>query len=201
MAAYTDPTKMAAYLGVAFTVDQTTVATRVASAVTTWIDRRTGTSWQNVTGTVVDEIHQISNGVIFLTYVPVIAVTQLETRVRGGSNPWQVLPPDQYTLADPAEGRVDITGLSGLALPAYDARADYTNAVTAPPDDILLAATVLASYFMTSSLRPGTAGLSSLAVGQNDISLAFASGAASAQSADLAAAVKIVDSYRTPVIA
>lgn len=199
MASYTDPTKMAAYLGVPFTVNQTPVAQAAADAVTAQIDRRTGRSWQHVGSAVVDEIQPITSGLAFVAYPPVLALGDVEQRQRGNSNDWTLLDPSEYALTDPEEGRIEF--FSQTLAPNYDARIDYTSAVTAPPDDILLAATVLACYWMTSSLRPGTAGLSSLAVGQNDIALQFASGANSPLGNDLTVALRIVDGYRKVVLA
>lgn len=199
MSDYTDPTKIAAYLGSTFTTDQVTVAESIASAITEWIDHRTGRTWQDVTGSVVGELATVSGEVIFLAYVPVDAITKLELRPRGGGGtaPWVELRPDEYALTDPLTGRVEIPGAGNNE----DARADYTNLVTDPPSDIAMAATIIGAYFMTSSLHPGTAGLSSVSVGQNDIALAFATGAAAAQRVDLVMAGRIVDSYRRWVVA
>lgn len=197
MSAYTDATTIAGYLNVPFSPEQTTLADSIANAVTQWIDRRTGMSWQDMSGSVTGEISPVLSEAIFLAYVPIDAITKLELRRRGSGDAWAALQPDDYAIANPTTGRVEIPGAGD----DMDARTEYASTATATPPDIALAATIIASYFMLPSLNPGTAGLSSLALGQNDISVKFASGGAASQSGDLAMARTIVDSYRRWVVA
>lgn len=201
MAAYTDAQKIANHLGVALTPAQITQADVVAEAITVWIDHRTGRTWQNATGTVVDEIDPVSGSAVYLQMRPVIAVSALDLKVRGGNNPWTPLDPSQYTLVDPAAGLVEISGVAQTLEAAYDARTDYTSQVTAPPADIAYAATIISSEVLFTMLHPESAGVDSIAVGQNDINIRYATGTDAETSSGAALAVRIVDAYRRVVLA
>lgn len=203
MAAYTDPTKISAYLGVTFTAEQTTVAESVASGVTGWIDHRTGWTWQDADGSVTDEIHEVIDSTVYLTYTPVTAVSEVHVRARQGATlgDWVLLDPTDYQLVDPSTGLLALNPLTHQYAERWDARVDYTSSVTAPPADIEMAATILSASLMSSPLHPGTAGLSSIAVGQNDVAVAFAQVSESSQPLDVKMAFQIVYGYRRPVLA
>lgn len=204
MASYTDAAGIADYLAVTFTPEQAAQADVAAAAVTTWIDHRTGRSWQNATGSVVDEIHDILNGVVYLEYRPVIAVSAVETRTVQGANTtaWVLLDPSQYELVDPEAGQLIITTTREIA-PKDEARVDYTNAVTAPPSDVGYAATIIAADLLFPTLHPESAGLESLALGQNDISMKYAAASADGSSVNpqVAWAIRAIGAYRRVVLA
>lgn len=197
MALYTDATKMAAHLGVTFTVEQAAQADVIAEAVTVWIDHRTGRSWQDVDGAIDDEVRPITHQTVWLARPPVTSVTTVEVRPPLGA--WSALDAASYQLVDPLAGRLELPGYAN----GYEARVDYATASLGPPSDLAYAATVLASDLMFTALHPEASGLESLALGQNDISLKYASGAGSgSEHADGASmAVRIVDAYRRVVLA
>ena len=198
MANYTDAVEIEDYLGTTFTAAQEAQAEVVATAITVWIDHRTGRTWQNVSGSVTDEIKRIEGEAVYLEYVPVTAVTAVDVRVRtGGGGPWSALTASQYLLVDPAAGRVEIPGYSNQ----YDARVDYTNSVTAPASDIAYAATVLAADMLFPTLHPESAGLDSIAVGQNDISMKYATSSHGTEGSSAWLAVRVIDAYRRVVLA
>lgn len=203
MASYTDAAAISAYLAVTFTPEQAAQADLAAAAVTVWIDHRTGRTWQNASGSVVDEIHQINNGAVYLEYRPVIAVSEVHARPRGGSLAWELVDPSEYTLTDPAAGLLEFSSLTSVWGAQYDARVDYTSTVTAPPADIAYAATTLVADMLFSTLHPESVGLESLALGQNDISLRYASAGADGTSSSSGAAwaVRVIDAYRRVVLA
>ena len=201
MANYTNATKIANHLGVALTVPQQAQAEVVAEAITVWIDHRTGRTWQNASGTVTDEVHQITGGVVYLEYRPVIAVSEVHAKPRGGGSVWELVPPSEYQLTDPAAGLLEFTSLTNIWAATYDARVDYTNAVAAPPADIAYAATVLSADVLFTMLHPESTGVQSLALGQNDIAITYASGADADHGGGVSMAVRIIDAYRRVVLA
>jgi hypothetical protein len=193
MVSYTTPQAIANYLGATFTPEQDAQALAVADGVTVWIDHRTGRTWQS-TGTIADEIQTVHGTTAYLSVPPVVAVTSVELSDKAGG--WSAVDPAQYALTDPAHGTLTFVGGYNNA----SVRVDYTSDATAPPADIALAATILAAELMTVVLHPESAGVESIAVGQNDINLKYA-GASGNQSAAAQTAVRIVDSYRRVVLA
>lgn len=195
MAAYTDAQKIANHLGVALTPGQATQADVVALAVTVWIDHRTGRSWQAVSGTVADEIQPVVEQTVWLAHPPVTAVSEVELRPKLGA--WTVLDPSAYALVDPAAGKLELPAATN----EDEARVDYTTATTAPPADLAYAATVLSAEVLYTALHPESAGVDSIAVGQNDISIRYTSGADAEKTSGASMAVRIVDAYRRVVVA
>lgn len=202
MAAYTDATKIANHLGVALTVPQEAQAAVVADAITVWIDHRTGRTWQGASGAVADEIQPVQNVsgqmTVYLEQTPVVAITALETRPRSGVQPWTLLDPTEYEIADPAAGRIV---LSASVNGNYDTRTDYTTSTTAPPADLAYAATVLSADVLFTMLHPESAGVEQLSIAQADISLRYATGEDAGRSSGAALALRIVLAYRRVVLA
>jgi hypothetical protein len=231
MVDYTDAAAIEAYLGVAFTPEQTAAAGEVASAVTIQIDRYIGRSWQGVSPVVGELRHLIPPmpggaypaTVAFLARAPVVAVTAVSVRSGSPNGAETVVAAVDYELIDPASGIVAIAiwyqdWWNGSPL----AVVDYTYADEVPAD-IGLAATMMASAEMARQLaiqgsasaasgRPSDLdGVKSLSVGQNDIAVTFEDGASAATSGGSAsgsalappgsAARTILDSYRRVVIA
>lgn len=169
MTAYTDATKIAAYLGVTLTAPQITQAGLAAQAASDWIDEYKGRSWQDDDGAVSGEVHYVSGDRLWLNRRPAVAITSVETRgaVFTGSD-WTTLSASQYELLDPANGVLLIAGSGN-----YEARVGYTHTATSAPSQIAFAATVIAASLLGPTLRPNTDGLQSVAVGQNDVSVKF----------------------------
>lgn len=193
MAAYTDATKIAAYLGVTLTAGQQTQAGVVAQAASDWIDRFCGRSWQD-DGSVTDELHALVGNTVYLTHRPVTAVSSVKTRSRTADADPTTLDSGAYELLDAADG---VLLLSGWTAGDHLALVSYTHSATAAPSDVALAATMIASAWLSQTLRPSTQGLESVSVGQNDVSVKF-----SASRSDVPAeALSILAGYRRPVIA
>jgi hypothetical protein len=193
MASYTDSASIAAYLAVTLTPEEATQADLAAAAITTWIDHRTGRSWQGAAA-VVDELNNVQGSSVYLQRPPVVAVATLD--VYNGPNDWTTLDPSSYTLVDPAAGQVSLPGGYNGSL----TRTDYTTDATMPPADLAYAATALAADLLGRTLNPDAAGIQQLSVGQNDISITYAATNTSVEGGP-SSAVRIVDSYRRVVLA
>lgn len=196
MANYTSAADIAAYLGTTFTAEQSAQADVAAAAITTWIDHRTGRSWQ-AAGAILDEQQRVQGTTIYLATPPVASVEQIEvfsalsTRLA-----WEVVDPSRYLLTDPLNGVVTIAG----GYNGDTVRVDYTTDLTAPPADVAYAATMLAADVMVTTLHPESHGVESISVGQNDLTLRYANaGTTASSSSDLA--VRVIDAYRRVVLA
>ena len=191
--AYTDATAIAGYLGLTLTSPQQTQAGTLASAATAWIDRYTGRSWQ-ASSPITDELHELVGDTVYLTNRPVTAVTSVKTRERYADAGTTTLDASQYELLDATNGVLLILGWAGAGRLAL---VTYTHSVSAAPDDVELAATMIAAAWLSQALRPSTEGVEQISVGQNDISVKFA-----ATRGDVPmAALSILKAYRRVVIA
>ena len=192
--AYTDANAIAGYLGLTLTSGQQTQAGVLADAATAWIDRHTGRSWQ-ASSPVTDEQHDLIGDTVYLTNLPVASVTTVKTRERYADAPTTTLDASQWELLDATNGVLLILGWAGvgrLALVTYTHTAPATL-----PDDVELAATMIAGAWLSQALRPSTEGLEQISVGQNDVSVKFA-----ASRGDVPpAALSILNGYRRVVIA
>lgn len=193
MAAYTDATKIAAYLGLTLTSPQQTQAGVVADAATAWVERHTGRSWQT-SSPVTDELHEMVGDTVYLNQRPATAVSAVKTRERYADAPTTTLGASEWELLDAANGVLLILGWAGLGVLAL---VSYTHTATAAPDDVELATTMIAAAWLSQTLRPSTQGVDQLSVGQNDITVKF-----SASRADVPAeALSILRAYRSIVVA
>lgn len=193
MTAYTDSNKIAAYLGKTLTSPQQTQAGVMADAATAWIENYLGLSWQTASP-ITNELHSIIGDRIYLSHRPVAAVSAVKTRGNYEDAAETTLTSSQYELLDATNGVLLIEGWSagdGLAL------VTYTHTMTTVPADVALAATMIAAAWMADALAPGTAGVESLAVGQNDIAIKFTE----SRSDVPVAALVILNGYRSIVIA
>jgi hypothetical protein len=191
MAAYTDSTKIANYLGVTLTAGQITQAGVTAQAASDWIDRYIGRSWQDASP-VTDELHQFVRDRVYLAHRPVLTVTSMATREQIAGGDWTTLGADEYELLDAANGVVLIQGwgTGGLTKTTYT----YTTTVPTP---VGLAATMIAASWLGPALVGLPSGLESVALGQNDINVKFSSSARDVP----AEALTLLSSYRTVVVA
>lgn len=193
MVAYTDATAIAGYLGLTLTSPQQTQATTLAAAATAWIDRYTGRSWQ-ASSPITDELHELVGDTVYLTNRPVTAVTSVKTRERYADAGTTTLDASQWELLDATNGVLLILGWAGAGRLAL---VTYTHSVSAAPDDVELAATMIAAAWLSQALRPSTEGVEQISVGQNDISVKFA-----ATRGDVPpSALSILNGYRRVVIA
>lgn len=193
--AYTDATAIAGYLGVTLTSPQQTQAGVLANAATAWIDRYTGRSWQD-DGSVTDELHELVGDTVYLNARPVTAVTSVKTRERFADASITTLDASQWELLDATNGVLLILGWAGvgrLALVTYT----HTATSAAVPEDVELAATMIAAGWLGLALRPNTQGVESVSVGQNDISVKFAASRGDVPTE----ALSILKGYRRVVIA
>lgn len=229
MATYTDAVAIEAALGVTFTPEQAAQADAVAAAVTAFIDRYTGRSWQGVspvTGELANVLpagsaYPSAFGVVYLTQRPALAVSAVSLRSAYPLETATAVDVNQFELVDPPNGVLTLSGSYGY--PGVLAVVDYTYA-DAVPADITFAATSIASAQMARALavqrgsaaitaHPELAGLESIAVGQNDVSVKLSSAVTSGSGAGTASAdgsswaapgsavAAILDSYKRPVIA
>lgn len=231
MAPYTTVDAIEAALGVTFTPEQAAQASQVVVAVTSFIDGYTGRSWQG-TSPVAGELANVlpagtaypaAFGIVYLAHRPAESVTAVVLRSGYPNATETALTTDQFELIDGPAGLLTLTGGYSYAYPDLLAVVDYTYA-DAVPADITLAATMIASGVMARTLavqagsaaiaaHPELAGLESVAVGQNDVSVKLSSavtsgsGAASGSAAGSSwaapgsAVAGLLDPYRRPVIA
>lgn len=224
---YTDSTAIAAYLGVTFTTEQAAAADAVGAAVTVFIDRYVGRSWQ-ATSPVAGELDPVlparteypgASGVAYLQHTPAVSVQAVSTRTPYPNGAETPLDPAEYELLDPVHGVLTLVGWpwSGGLL----AVVDYTFAA-AVPADITLAATMIASAEMArelaiqsaasaSAAHPERDGIKSVSIGQNAVAVTYTDGASaatlgggaagSAYAPPGSAARAILDGYRRVVIA
>lgn len=231
MAAYTTAAAIAAYLGVTFTPEQEALAEHLAESATAFVDRYTGRTWQTVSPVVGELVNVLPGsaawpgayGIVYLAGRPAVAVSAVVLRTGYPHATETTLASDQYELVDPTNGILTLVGGYGYGYPDLLAFVDYTYADTVPAD-IALAATMIAAGQMSRVVagqrgaaaieaHPELAGLESIAVGQNDVSVKLSSavtsgsGAASASAAGSSwaapgsAVAAILDGYRRPVIA
>ncbi|HEX5204802.1 MAG TPA: hypothetical protein VFW27_33200 [Actinoplanes sp.] len=174
MTAYTDATKMAAYLGTTFDAGQQTQAGVMADAATAWIDGYLGQSWQ-AGSPVADEMHTLAGNRVYLNHRPVASVSSVKTRAASFvAFDWTTLDSSQYELLDAQNGLLLIEGWSASS--AALVQVSYTH-TAALPADVALAATMIASAWMSSHLAGGpVSGIESIGVGQGDIAIKYGSG-------------------------
>lgn len=223
MAAYTDAAAIAAHLSVTFTPEQEAQAEVVAAAVTAFIDRRTGRSWQTPTpidGEVLPVVLPLPGDVygavarVYLAHSPVMTVDAVALRASDPNAAPTAVDAGGWELIDASHGVVLLPGYGypygygygyadgGSALLAV---VNYSY-VAAPPDDLAYAATLLAGEMLFSTLHPEAAGLESLALGQGDIVMRYASGGSGGSGSSGgggggSSAMAVIDSYRRVVIA
>lgn len=169
MTAYTDATKIAAYLGVTLTAGQITQAGLAAQAASDWIDEYKGKTWQ-ASSPVTDEQHDLVGDTVYLNNRPVSAVSVVKTRSRYADAPSTTLDASQWELLDAANGVLLILGWANTGSLAL---VTYTHTASAPPSQIAFSATIIAASLLGPTLRPNSDGLDSVAVGQNDVSVKF----------------------------
>lgn len=169
MTAYSDATKIAAFLGITLTGAQQTQAGILAQAASDWIDRYTGQSWQD-DGTVTDELHSPVGDRVYLNGRPVTAVSAVSTRQPIVGADWTLLDSSQYELLDATNG---VLLISGWAAAGLAVKASYAHQATSAPSPVGLAATMIAASWLQPTVSPQTAGLASVAVGQNDVAVKF----------------------------
>ena len=100
------------------------------------------------------------------------AVSAVSTRQRIIGSDWTLLDSSEYELIDGTNG---VLLISGWAIDGIVTKVSYTHTATAPPSTVALAATIIAASWMAPTLAPQTAGLESVAVGQNDANVKFRS--------------------------
>lgn len=233
MTAYTTAAAIAAYLGETFTPAQATQADAVALAVTAFVDRYTGRTWQGTSPVVAewlpivaryDEGAATTRPTVYLRNRPAVAVSAVVLRSGGPGATATALAPTAYELVDPEAGVLRLTP-AGEGVDGYGygdpviALVDYTYAEVVPPD-IALAATMIGASEMARILavqesadlitaHPELAGLKTVSVGQNDVTVALADQAAAAGATDAgsswvtpgSATAAILNGYRRVVVA
>lgn len=195
MTAYTDATKIAAYLGVTLTAPQIVQAGVLAQAASDWIDRYTGKTWQ-ATSPVTDEMHTLARDRVYLNSRPVATITTVKTRAAAFVGfGWTTLAASQYELLDGANGVLLIRGWSASSDELV--QVTYTHTTNPAPSVIGLAASMIAAAWLSQSMRPNTQGVDSISVGQGDIQVKFAASRGNVPQEALA----ILNGYRSVVIA
>lgn len=192
MAAYTDATKIAAFLGVTLTASQITQAGVLAQAASDWIDKYLGKSWQ-IASPATDELHTLYGDTVYLNNRPVASITTVKTRDSYADAPLTTLDASQWELFDAANGWVRILGWAGtgsLALVSYA----YTLALPTP---VGLAATMIAASWLGPTMVGLPSGLDAISLGQNDINVKFGSSARDVPPE----ALTLLSGYRSIVIA
>jgi hypothetical protein len=188
------------------------------------VDHETGRTWQTVSPVTgeTDQVlvagsgtpYPLVSGAVFLQHAPVAGVTAVSVRTAYPNDQLVPLDPSAWELLDPAHGVLTIAAGYGWCVSLL-AVVDYTFA-DAVPADIAYAATLIAAGIVDAqssvadasgfaAANPQLAGLDSIAVGQNDVSVKLSKppspGDAGAFAGPGTAVRAILDGYRRVVIA
>lgn len=143
MASYADASSLSTYLGRALTAAETASATSACAAATDFIDAYTGRTWQSTT--VTGEIQQAKGGMVRLDRRPIVSVTSVTKRgVYLGASATTLTSPTGYEVINAAEGQLLVNAVDGDLI-----TVSYTT--SGVPDDIALAANVLAAGYLISA--------------------------------------------------
>jgi hypothetical protein len=185
---YSNPDRVARHLGVTFTPAQLQEAEAAVAAAEAWIDRRTGRAW--LTGAIASETHW-TNGAqhIYLRAAPVASVTSVTARSSMYDTPdTELVVAEDYELRSLENGWVYLVGGT-----SYDrVTVEYTPAAPVP-EDIALAATMLAAHWLQPQLSGMLPGIRSYSVG-GELQVEFADAVATLGVP--AEATALVDQYR-----
>lgn len=163
MADYCSAASLATYLGRALTATEAAAATAACAAATDFIDKYTGRTWQSTT--VTDEIQQAVGGMIRLDRRPIVSVSAVAKRgVYLGASSTTLTSPSGYEVINPVEGQLLVNAVDGEIV-----TVSYTT--TAVPDDIVLAANVIAASYLISAPAASlqTRGIQKLKAGTAEI--------------------------------
>jgi hypothetical protein len=206
MSTYTTPDDIGLKLGVTLSPEQAAQAEVVAAAVTAWIDEVTGQSWQ-AASPIVGETRAIiappclsgyDAARVSLSHAGATTVSAVSVRSTAPNAALTELDPSQYELRDGVLYLApfwssSFYGTASLAVVDYSCDPSV-------PADIIDAATTLAADMLTVTLHPESAGLESISVAQNDVSVRY-SGAGGTLTADVSQARAVIFGHRRVVVA
>jgi hypothetical protein len=149
---YTTAAKVAGYLGVTLSTEQSAQCAALIPSVEKFIDGRLGRAL--MVSAVATERHALVGPRVFLRHTPATTITSVTGVTTDGTA--TTLATDRYRLLDPERGLLylDDWGAYDYVTVAYACDATL-------PDDIGLAATMLAAAWLQPALRPGTEGVES----------------------------------------
>lgn len=163
---YTNPDRVAGYLGLTLTAAQVAQAGTLLEAAEAAIDEHCHRAW--LLGTQTDETHWGPFGPnLYVRYPPCTAITAVKGRSGLGASETVLVAGEDYEVRDLAAGRI------WLAAPAvYDRlRVTYTPDAALPPD-VALAATELVASYLVEHLRPESYGLESFRLPDLEVRIA-----------------------------
>jgi hypothetical protein len=152
---YTNPDRVADYLGVSLTAAQIAQAARLIEAAEAAIDAYCGRAW--LLGVQTDEAHYAPfTSRLYVRYPPCSAITTVKARASAGDAETVLVSGEDYEVRSLEDG------LIWLASPeAHDRiRVTYTPDASLPAD-VALAATELVASYLQPALRPDSYGLES----------------------------------------
>lgn len=163
MADYCSAASLATYLGRALTATETASAAAACAAATDFIDGYVGRTWQSTT--VTGEIQQAKGGMVRLDRRPIVSVSSVTKRgVYLGASSTTLTSPSGYEVINAAEGQLLVNAVDGDMI-------TVSYATSGVPDDIALAANVLAAGYLISTPAASlqTRGIQKLKAGSAEI--------------------------------
>lgn len=155
---YTTNADVAAYLGTTFTGAQPALCDAMIGAAEDFIDATTGRAW--AVPAVVNELHYGIEGQILQTrQAPISAVTAISARSIYGGAEWALAGTD-YEIADASRGIILLP-----LWPSYDRVSVSYTVVPTVDASIVLAAKMLAAFWMRPALEGINSGIKSYTVG------------------------------------
>lgn len=163
---YTNPVRVAAYLGVTLTADQIDLCNdQLIGAAERWIEKRRGQTWQ-AAAIVDEEYYSVPGPNLYLRVAPILSVQAVKGRVFLGETETVLVVGTDYEVRDLDKGLIYIPAQGGgvkgdIVIAGLDAygqgviydriRVSYTPAA-ALPEDYALAATMLVADWLQTPL-------------------------------------------------
>ncbi len=156
MAAYADHDDVAEYLGRTLSTEQQAQADVYVSAASAFIDRKTGVQW--ATSSPATELLTVMGRLVYLKNTPVTDITLVTIRdLLPGADETTLVEGSDYELVDAAKGILSLTTVYSGLYPRYTSgilKVVYSHSATIAPDNIKLAAIIIAAHYMNSALNP-----------------------------------------------
>ena len=152
---------VAAYLGITLTATQQTEAGLLIAAAEKWIDQAKGVAWLE-TGPIVEDVYVRNSPLVRVKKPPVLSISEVKVRLWWNSVSQVLSAGVDYELRDPVQGLLyipfrwrpyklpDQAGLGPDKL-----TITYMPTADPVPDQVRLAASVLASFWLQTSIHHG----------------------------------------------
>lgn len=140
MKGYAEVEEVAAYMGIDFNDNQTTLCEILLGAAEQWIDEATGYAWLE-TAAVTKTFHNMQTPFIKVP-APIASITGITWSTYVGLEVPVALDTHQYRMFDAAKGLIYSPYTAGV----YQVSVTYEPVYTVPPDGVHMATIVLAAH-------------------------------------------------------